>query len=69
MVSVLQQTFIDGSQSDFCNVICGIPQGFILGPLLFTITLTFLPHAIYADDTTLTSSTEDSLTQNESAVK
>ena len=26
-----QQTFIDGAKSDFCNLICGIPQGSILG--------------------------------------
>ena len=32
-----QQTFIDGAQSDFCNITCGIPQGSILGPLLLTI--------------------------------
>ena len=32
-----QQTFIDGVQSDFCNITCGIPQGSILGPPLFTI--------------------------------
>lgn len=55
---------IDGAQSDFCFVTCGIPQGSILGPLLFTIcTITlhvicFQPR-IYADDTTLTSFAED----------
>ena len=57
-----QQTFIDGVQSDFCNITCGIPQGSILGPLLFTIYINDLPSCylfskprMYAGDTTLTS--------------
>ena len=61
-----QQTFIDGAPSDFCNITCGIPQGSILGPLLFTIYINDLPSCnlfskprMYADDTTLTTSAED----------
>ena len=62
-----QRTFIDGAQSDFCNITCGIPQGSIKGPLLFTIYINDLPSCnlsskprMYADDITLTSSAQDS---------
>ena len=63
-----QRTCIDGAQSDFCNVTCGIPEGSILGPLFFTIYINDLPSCnlfskprMYADDSTLTSSAEDPL--------
>ena len=61
-----QQTFIDGAQSDFCNITWGIPQRSILGPVIFTIYINDLPSCnlfskprIYADDTTPSSSAEE----------
>ena len=61
-----QRTFIDGAQSDFCNITCGIPQRSILAPLIFTIYINDLPLCnliskprMYADDTTPSSSAED----------
>ena len=47
-------------KSDLMNITCGVPQGSILGPLLFIVYMNDLPSAvnfieliIYADDTTL----------------
>ena len=58
-----QSVFIDGVQSEAKQVTHGVPQGSVLGPLLFIIFINDLPWTvkesvvdIYADDTTLSTS-------------
>ena len=55
-----QQVIINNSKSDFKHISCGVPQGSILGPLLFLLFINDLPlytnnvfTDLYADDTTL----------------
>ena len=56
-----QAVWIDHVLSEFLDVSLGVPQGSILGPLLFIIFANDLPHSLtcqldaYADDSTLTS--------------
>ena len=61
-----QRVFFKGASSSALNVCTGVPQGSILGPLLFSIYVNDMPGSVtdgvidmYADDTTLTVSGND----------
>ena len=61
-----QRVTVDGSYSEWANISKGVPQGSILGPLLFLTFVNDLPKAVetctvnlYADDTTIYYSNKD----------
>ncbi len=60
-----QYVEMDGTKSDLLNITTGVPQGSILGPLLFIIYTNDIANAsslfdfiIYANDTTLSTTLE-----------
>jgi len=52
-----QKVIVRNEESEWCDVISGVPQGSVLGPLLFAIYVNDLPYTvknsmfIFADDT------------------
>ena len=56
---------IGDKKSSLRNVLCGVPQGSILGPLLFLVYINDLPNVsklftlLFADDTTLFASNKN----------
>lgn len=61
-----QKCYVNSAYSETCTLYCGVPQGTILGPLLFLLYINDLPNSLskscprmYADDTHLTYSSGD----------
>ena len=62
-----QKCLVNNQLSTAKEIICGVPQGSILGPLLFLLYVNDLPNClqftapcIYADDTQISASSHDS---------
>ena len=62
-----QRVVIGSSSSDWCQVTSGIPQGSVLGPLLFTLYINDMPNGVhhhcklFADDTKIIATIKNGL--------
>ena len=66
-----QVSFVNGPVSASKRIVCGVPQGSILGPLLFLLYINYLPDSLekstpclYADDSQIFSSAKDCVELN-----
>ena len=66
LMNIYQYVTINGTNSDYMNVLCGVPQGSILGPILFILYINdmcnvsiLLKPILFADDTNLFYSGKD----------
>ncbi len=71
----LQRVVINGETSDWARVASGIPQGSVLGPVLFLIYINDLPDVVnnmvklFADDTKIYDKNNNRAKQNKSPTR